>query len=210
MSVITILEKQVFTFEPWINDGVFFSGDKTNTWAEQNIELNTEYLVTWDNGIVSNEYSTYAVQKNWLCLGNLSIYNNDEVDTGEPFFLALITFSDEPPSIALFLTNDSSATKFSMGIKRNINDNVVLYNPRGYSVTYGEYDTVLLNAAGGHKLYYHRLPGLTEADNGKILMAQDSLWKKTNMPQSDWTQTDTNAADFIKNKPSNMATTQWV
>lgn len=97
-----------------------------------------------------------------------------------------------------------------MGIKRNINDNVVLYNPRGHSVTYGEYDTVLLNAAGGHKLYYHRLPGLTEADNGKILMAQDSLWKKTNMPQSDWTQTDTNAADFIKNKPSNMATTQWV
>lgn len=215
MSIITILEKQVFTFSPWGDgkEGLFYSGDKLNTWTEPNIELNTEYLVTWDNGIQSKTFSTYAVQKGYPCLGNLSLWYSNEPDTGEPFLLVLTDLSweiHEAPSISLFLTNDTSATAFALTIKRNINDNVVLKNPQGTDVTYGEYDTILLNAAGGHKLYYHRLPGLTEEDDGKILVAQNEVWTKSKIPQSDWEQTDATAANYILNKPTDLATTQYV
>lgn len=97
-------------------------------------------------------------------------------------------------------------------------ENIVIKNPLGQSVTYGEYDNILLTSSNGNQINYSKLPEVTTDDNGKVLGVVNGIWNKMEVDlsgvsgggsgsgggsviQSDWNQDDETQLDYIKNRP---------
>lgn len=203
MATITVLQQTTLDFTSVENDLLVCL--KNLNW-EYGINTNTEYFVTWNTGLEEQVYSSIAIQgQSVMYFGNTSLINFG-INTGEPF---LFVINNSTNTVKIYNSNITNSSCI-VSIVQNINDNIIIRNPLGNAVTYGEYDTVILDTAGGHKAYYHRLPVLSQTDNGKILIAKDTYWITQNFPQADWNQGNIQANDYIKNKPTNLATQNWV
>lgn len=163
MARETILTKTAFDFVDSEEGLYLWEGE-----LFASLENGETYHVIWDDV----EYScTSSVSDDVTTLGNLAISNLGE-DTKEPF---LISLTSEGTIIATFDT----ATSHIVNIYRNKIENVIIKNPRGKSVTYGEYDNIALTNSNGTKTYYSKLPEVTENDNDKVLGVVDGVWQKT-------------------------------
>ena len=138
MARETILTETVFDFMD-SGDGLYlWDGDLSTSF-----ESGETYYVIWDDV----EYSCVAsASDGTTTLGNLAISNLGE-DTEEPF---LISLTSEDATIA---TTDT-ATSHTMVIYQYFSNGIVIKNPLGKSITYGEYSKVLVNRANGEKTIY--------------------------------------------------------
>ena len=165
-------------------------------------------MVSW--GTSTNDLNTsecIAQQfNNKIYLGNF-LLNNVSSDSSFMNLPYLLEFSTN--KLTIYTINQSS-NSFVLGIDlyEDNSTNIVLRDPLGNPVTYGEYDIVSLLTSSGKTVQYYKLPDLNENEQDSILISKDGIWEKIDFPNSDWNATD--GLTYIKNKPNNLATHEWV
>lgn len=121
------------------------------------IEPDESYLVEWDG----KEYEVVAhdgssVMDEAVFLGNATMFGFN--GNNEPFLIGWI------PTGGVFLSTTETTTSHTVAIYQYVSDGIVIKNPNGRSVTYGEYNKLLINRASGEKTIY----SMGEAENGTV------------------------------------------
>lgn len=207
MAVINILIENSYDFID-NNTGFYVS---ENNYVDITLQDSQEYLVSWKSPLAENDFTYTCIAKeyeNSIYLGNFTLLNLPfESDFDSLPFLLQIT-----NGYLTIYTTDFSSNIYSIAIDQFIDtsENIVIRDPLGNEVVYGEYDIVTLAVDNVSKkeINYYKLPSLEDDEKNKILISQEGLWSKTEFPQPDWAENDPTAPSFIKNKPEKFISEQ--
>lgn len=145
MATKFILEEQILTPFQTDSTGAYYWESS----AIFTIIAGESYNVVWDD----EEYTCIAEEITLstdlgICFGNKSIIDIGE-DTKEPFIF--IYMSDYSANRCFTTSIEDFHT---VAIYQNYNDGIVIKNHLGKSVTYGEYNKILLTRSSGNKTIY--------------------------------------------------------
>ena len=135
------------------------------------LEDGHEYAVVWEDEEYIRTAFSFTTQDESECvaIGNTIVAGG--ADNKDPFAIVY----DATNNYLYYLSTDLESSH-KVAIYRCYKDGIVIRNPRGKTVTYGEYEKILINRSSGTKTIY----SMGEAE-GKIVYKEELDFSKGNM-----------------------------
>lgn len=150
-SLVVFEEQEVSGFEYDSDFGAYTTGAKRP--AEFSLEAGKKYQVLWgEEEFVKESVSTpypFDTRIDMVLLGNGRAIGLE--DTGEPFSFAYVPSLDA----SMILSGSDASINIAISIYEEP-DGVVIRNPRGKTIVYGDYPQLLINKVSGEKEIYSK------------------------------------------------------